>query len=93
MTSPAETGSREKKALRFATPKKLYVLLKNPDDTDSLTKFKAACEKHPGTSEVILVLTDTGTKRAMRMPFRCDLETNLVDTVTSIFGADAVTTK
>jgi DNA polymerase-3 subunit alpha len=95
-TSPNGSVIARSEATKQSPPpptKKLYILLKNPDDTTSLTAFKSACEEHPGPSEVILVLTDTGTKRAMRMPFRCDLTDPLVSAVVGIFGEDSVTVK
>ena len=53
------------------TIKKLYVQIKNPDDSESLMVLKKACQEHPGSTEIILVLGED-KKSAIRLPFKVD---------------------
>ena len=73
-------------------PKKLYVLVKNPSDTDSLVKLKQSCSTYPGLSEIILVLGED-KKKAMRLPFRCEPSEALTGELVEIFGEENVKVK
>lgn len=73
------------------TRQKLYVLLQNPDDIDMLKSIRAACDKFPGRSEMILVVGEE--KKAMRLPFRVDPVSRLTDKLADIVGADHVKVK
>ena len=96
-------GAAEKPATHFKTtesganaepvkPKKLYVLVKNPSDTDSLVKLKQSCSTYPGLSEIILVLGED-KKKAMRLPFRCEPSEALTGELAEIFGEENVKVK
>jgi DNA-directed DNA polymerase III (polc) len=73
--------------------KKLYVHVRNPNDYDGLVGLKQACMKHPGLEEVILVLGEHIDKKAMRMPFKIDTDSELVPTLAGLFGDDCVVLK
>jgi DNA polymerase-3 subunit alpha len=73
-------------------PKKLYVLIKNPSDKESLVKLKQSCSVYPGLSEIILVLGED-KKKAMRLPFRCEPSEELTKELAEIFGAENVAVK
>ncbi len=72
-------------------PKKLFVHIKDPSDREALIKLKQNCNVHPGLSEIILVLGDD--KKAMRLPFRCDTEGELLSELCALFGEDCVKVK
>ena len=74
-----------------AKPKKLFVRVADPSDQKALISLKQSCSKYPGLSEVILVIGEK--KKAMRMPFRCELEETLVNELTSVFSAENVVVK
>lgn len=72
--------------------KKLFVLVKDPDDHDSLKEIKKICNQHPGMGEIIMVL-DEQKKSAMRLPFKVDLSDNLVGELVKLLGEDCVVIK
>lgn len=72
-------------------PKKLFVHVKNPTDTQALQDLKECCNRHLGLSEIILVLGQD--KKAMRLPFHIDTESPLISELTQLFGPDCVVAK
>lgn len=53
--------------------------------------LKAACKNSPGLSEIILVIGPE--KKAMRMPFKCEPNEELVSGLIGIFGSNGVVVK
>ena len=51
---------------------RLYILIENPDDTDTLTAIRRLADIYLGMQEVVLVLKDGEEKRPLRMPFKVD---------------------
>ncbi len=95
-------GGAEKPAVHFKTtesdvnaepmkPKKLFVRIMDASDKDSLVKLKQSCSTYPGLSEIILVIGKD--KKAMRLPFRCELAQALTDELGEIFGTENVVVK
>ena len=72
-------------------PKKMFVRVMDASDKSSLVKLKQICGQHPGLSEIILVIGPD--KKAMRMPFRCEPEADLVKELAEIFGEEGVVVK
>ena len=72
-------------------PKKLFVRVEDSSDTKALMNLKKICGTYPGLSEVILVIGPE--KKAMRMPFRVELEDVLVSGLKEIFGDEGVVAK
>jgi DNA polymerase-3 subunit alpha len=72
-------------------PKKIFVMIENPSDHDALKKLKQACNVHLGLSEIILVLGRE--KRPIRLPMKCDADSDLVAKLVEIFGEDQVKVK
>jgi DNA polymerase-3 subunit alpha len=70
---------------------KLFVHIKNPSDTEALLNLKHSCNKYPGLSQIILVLGSE--KKAMRLPFRVDTDTDLIADLAILFGDDCVKVK
>lgn len=74
-------------------PKKLFVQIKNADDTEALRQLKLVCGKHPGASDIVLVLGAGGAKSAMRLPFRVDTSDAFMGSLVKLLGEDAVILK
>ncbi len=95
-------GGAEKPATHFKTsesdvnaqplkPKKLFVRINDSSNTKLLMDFKKMCGTYPGLSEVILVIGPD--KKAMRMPFRVELESVLLSGLNELFGEENVIAK
>jgi DNA polymerase-3 subunit alpha len=72
--------------------KKLYILIKNPDDVELLTEFKRRCGLHPGMTEIILVIGESD-KKALRLSFRVDSSDEAVADLAALLGEDCVKLK
>jgi DNA polymerase-3 subunit alpha len=75
-----------------ATPKKLYVHVKDADDHDTLLLLKQVCSKYPGHESIVLVL-GADTKSAIKLPFSIDTGDQLVGELVKLLGEDAVVVK
>jgi len=71
--------------------KKIFVLVKDPSNHEALKQLKQACNVHLGLSEVILVLGEE--KRPIRLPLKCDAESELIGKLVKIFGEEQVKIK
>ena len=74
-----------------AKTQKMFVRIMDASDKTGLMKLKQICTLHPGLSEVILVIG--ADKKAMRMPFRCELDDGLVSELQEVFTAENVVIK
>ena len=74
------------------TLKTLYVRVKNPDDTDALTKLRSECSHYPGLSDMILVI-GPDRQSAIKMPFHVDGSDELVGRLVKLLGEDSVVLK
>ena len=72
---------------------KLFVLIENPEDTTKLTRIRELCDQNPGFQEIILVLKDESGKKPLRMPFRIDASSDLIDPLKSLVGEHSVVLK
>ena len=72
---------------------KLYLLIKNPDDAETLTKIRKICDLNLGVQEVILVFKDNDEKRILKMPFRVEINDNLKKELTDILGEENIKVK
>ncbi len=72
---------------------RLYVLVENPNDTDTLSEIRHLCELNPGVQEIIMVLKDENGKRPLRLPFRIDVNDELVKPLIALLGQDCVKVK
>jgi len=73
--------------------KKLYVHVEDPSDQAKLSKLKLMCAKHPGTTDIVLVLGKDEKKSAIRLPFKIDENDGLQGELVKILGEDFVTLK
>ena len=72
--------------------KKLYVHVKDSNDSEKLVKMKQLFSEFPGDSEIVLVLGE-GKKDAIRMPFKTEICDELVEKISEIYGAECVAVK
>ena len=72
---------------------RLYVLIEDPEDTAKLTRIRKLCDDNPGFQEIILVLKDENGKKPMRMPFKIDASSELIDPLKALVGDSSVVLK
>ena len=81
---------------RIITPPKdprkerLFILVENPNDTDTLTAIRRLCDLNNGYQDVILVLKDGEEKKPLRMPFRVETTDDFLNKLRELVGADNV---
>lgn len=69
---------------------RLYLLIENPDDTDTLTAIRRLADIYLGVQDVVLVIKEGETKRPLKMPFRVDASTELLQKLRDLLGPDCV---
>ena len=69
---------------------RLYLLIENPDDTDTLTAIRRLADIYLGVQDVVLVLKDGETKRPLKMPFRVDANDELMAKLKDLIGENNV---
>jgi len=80
----------------LATPPKdlrkerLYLLIENPEDTDTLTAIRRLADLNLGFQDVVLVLKEGETKRPLKMPFKVDASDDLITKMKELLGEDNV---
>ena len=72
---------------------KVYILINDPNDTDTLSAIRRLCDISLGFQEVILVLKDGEEKKPLRMPFKVDADESFIEKLREIVGDDNVKTK
>jgi DNA polymerase-3 subunit alpha len=88
-TSPSEPRPRP---MAEAKLQKLYVHIKDPDDQKALLALKQECGRFIGPTDIVLVLGAT-KKSAIKLPFRVDVNDELMGALVKILGEDAVVLK
>lgn len=73
--------------------KKLYILIKEPDNTELLTNIRHACDRNPGVQEIIMVLDDGKNKTPIRPQFKVTAGEELVSSLSDLLGKDCVIVK
>ena len=95
----ASVAASEEPVRRVITPpadprsQRLYVLIEDPEDTAKLTRIRKLCDDNPGFQEIILVLKDESGKKPMRMPFKIDASSELIDPLKALVGDSSVVLK
>ena len=69
---------------------KLFLLVKSLEDTELLTKIRKLGDEYMGMQDVILVVVENGEKKALKMPFRIDICSDLLDELESLLGKASV---
>jgi hypothetical protein len=72
---------------------RLYLLVENPDDTETLTAIRRLADIYLGMQEVVLVIKDGETKKPIRMPFKVDACDELVAKLRDLLGEENVKAK
>lgn len=75
-----------------ATPK-LFVHLKDPNDSEKLLALKKVASEHPGENELILVLGEETKKTALRLPFKIHIKDELTAKLNELFEPSCVAVK
>ena len=69
---------------------KLYVLIEDVDDTESLSQIRHLCELNPGVQEIVLVIKDKNGKRPLKLPFKVDVTDELTGGLKQLLGEACV---
>ena len=69
---------------------RLYVLLEDPNNADTLNQIRHLCDKNPGLQEIVLVLKEGEDKRPLRLPFRVAVGPELIDPLKELLGEEKV---
>ena len=72
---------------------RLYILIENTDDTETLKAIRRLADIYLGMQDVILVLKDGEEKRPLRMPFRVEVNDELLAKLKDLVGEDNVKVK
>ncbi|MBQ8156244.1 DNA polymerase III subunit alpha [Candidatus Saccharibacteria bacterium] len=72
---------------------RLYLLIKNPDDTETLASIRRLADINLGFQEVVMVLKDGETKRPLRMPFKVEVTDELMKSLKELLGEECVKVK
>lgn len=93
-SSSSATPAAEEPRRSITPPKdprreKLYILIENPADTETLNEVRHLCELNPGVQEIILVLKDQGNKRPIKLPFKVEVD-DLTKPLAKLLGENCV---
>ena len=69
---------------------RLYILVEDASDTETLTAIRRLCDLNLGFQEVVLVLREGETKRPLRMPFKVDASPDLMGKLKDLLGEEKV---
>ncbi|MDO4611653.1 MAG: DNA polymerase III subunit alpha, partial [Candidatus Saccharibacteria bacterium] len=72
---------------------KLYLLIENPEDMGTLSAIRRLADINLGFQEVVLVIREGETKRALRMPFKVEVSDRLLNNLRDLLGDDNVKVK
>ena len=69
---------------------RLYLLIENAEDVETLTAIRRLADLNVGFQEVVLVMKDGETKRPLRMPFKVEVTDDLLAKLRELLGDDRV---
>ena len=69
---------------------RLYLLIEDANDTDTLSAIRRLADLNPGFQEVVLVLKDGERKRPLRMPFKVEASDDLLGKLKDLLGEEKV---
>ena len=69
---------------------RLYLLIEDVSDTDTLTAIRRLCDLNLGVQDVVLVIKEGETKRPLKMPFKVDAGEELVSKLQDLIGENNV---
>lgn len=89
---PASVTGPSRQPIEDSSSKKLFLQVKDSSDTKLLTELKSICNEFPGANEVILVLGETN-KSAIRLPFKVNLDSDILPKLEELLGESSVIAK
>ena len=72
---------------------RLYILIEDPENTEILSGIRRLADIHLGMQDVVLVMKEGETKRPLKMPFRVDIDEELLKELKELLGEDKVKVK
>ena len=69
---------------------RLYLLITDPSDTETLSAIRRLADIHLGAQEVVLVIKEGDAKRPLKMPFRVEVSDDLLTKLKDLLGSDSV---
>ncbi|MBR2543453.1 DNA polymerase III subunit alpha [Candidatus Saccharibacteria bacterium] len=72
---------------------RLYILIKDAENVETLTAIRRLADIHKGVQDVVLVIMDGDEKRALKMPFRVEISEELVKGLSKLVGEEGVKVK
>ncbi|MBR5027035.1 DNA polymerase III subunit alpha [Candidatus Saccharibacteria bacterium] len=90
--APAEPAAPAAPITPPKDPRKerLFLLIENPNDTDTLAAIRRLCDINLGFQDVILVLKEGEDKHPLKMPFKVDATPELIAKLEELIGKDNV---
>ena len=86
-----EGGARRPK--KDPRSEKVYILVEDLEDVETLTAIRRLADIYIGVQEVVLVIYENGSKRALKMPFRVEVCEELVTKLKELVGEAGVKVK
>ena len=90
--APIEQPRALKEPPKDPRKERLYLLVENPDDTETLTAIRRLADIYLGMQEVVLVIKDGEAKKPIRMPFKVDVCDELLTKLRDLLGEENVKT-
>ena len=72
---------------------RLYILIEDPENTEILSGIRRLADIHLGMQDVVLVMKDGETKRPLKMPFKVDVDDELLKELKELLGEEKVKVK
>lgn len=93
MSSIADTPRVLKEPPKDPRKERLYLLIEDANDIDTLSAIRRLADLNPGFQEVVLVLRDGERKRPLRMPFKVEVSDDLLKKLRDLIGEEKVKVK
>ena len=72
---------------------RVFILIENPNDTETLSALRRLCDINLGFQDVILVLEENGEKKPLKMPFKVDASDDFLAKLKELIGEGKVKLK
>lgn len=76
-----------------STEKRLFIYAKDVNDHDKLVSIKKLVSKYAGSTETILVIESDDGKHAVKLPFKNDASSDLINALNELLGDNCVVLK
>ena len=71
----------------------MYILIEDPENTEILSGIRRLADIHLGMQDVVLVMKDGETKRPLKMPFKVEINDELLKELKELIGEEKVKVK